>query len=89
MWYDWQPKPQIDYHTLEEICPVGEYRVVSPDRIPSGIFSPALSAKAHSILVVCSGTSSGRIYFMFESTAKTRGQNSSKLTPPQNGQTLI
>ena len=24
-----------------------------------------------------------------ESTAKTRGQNSSKLTPPQNGQTLI
>jgi hypothetical protein len=26
---------------------------------------------------------------IFESTAKTRGQNSSKLTPPQNGQTLI
>jgi hypothetical protein len=62
MWFDWQEKPIIEFHDLSQICPVGEYRVVSPQAIPSGIISPGLLAKTHSVLFLCSGTVNGRIY---------------------------
>ncbi len=64
MWLDWQPKPNIVFETLHQLCPVNEYRVVTPDEIPSGIIAPGLLAKTHSVLILCSGTSSGRIYAM-------------------------
>lgn len=61
---DWQPKPSIDFEALYNLCPVGEYRVVTPEEIPSGIISLGLLAKTHNVLVLCSGTSSGRVYAM-------------------------
>ena len=41
MWFDWQIKPTIVFDDLSKICPVGEYRVVAPEVIPTGIISPA------------------------------------------------
>jgi hypothetical protein len=64
MWLDWQPKPSIEFEVLSQICPVGEYRVVPPDVVPSGIIAPGLLAKIHSVLIVCSGTENGRVYAM-------------------------
>jgi hypothetical protein len=64
MWYDWQPKPEVDFHSLAEFCPVGQYRVATPEEIPSGILPQGLLAKTHDILVLCSGTPNGRTYFM-------------------------
>lgn len=64
MWLDWQPKPNIDFEALNKLCPVGEYKVVTPEEIPSGIISPGLLAKTHNVLILCSGTSSGRVYTM-------------------------
>ena len=74
MWYDWQPKPEVGFDELEELCPVGEYRIVAPKEVPSGILSPALSAKTHSILIMCSGTPSGRIYVMLNLNRVDRGE---------------
>jgi hypothetical protein len=67
MWYDWQKAPQVAFTELESLCPPGEYRVISPDIMPVGILSSGLLAKTHSILVMSSGVSNGRIYFMFNS----------------------
>lgn len=64
MWLDWQPKPAIEFEDLSKICPVGEYRVVDPQVIPAGIIAPGLLAKTHSVLILCSGTMSGRVYAM-------------------------
>jgi hypothetical protein len=64
MWFDWQPKPTIDFEALYRLCPVGQYRVVTPEVIPSGILSPGLLMKTHNILVLCSGTVSNRVYAM-------------------------
>jgi hypothetical protein len=64
MWFDWQPKPFISFDDLASICPAGEYRVVAPAVIPSGIISPGLLAKTHSVLILCSGTDNGRFYAM-------------------------
>lgn len=64
MWLDWQPKPSIDFEALYKLCPVSEYRVVTPEVIPSGIISPGLLAKTHNVLILCSDTSSGRVYAM-------------------------
>lgn len=65
MWYDWQEAPSVTISALSALCPPGEYRVIGPEDMPSGILSPGLLAKTHSILVVSSGTDNGRIYFMF------------------------
>jgi hypothetical protein len=64
MWFDWQLKPTIVFDELSKICPVGEYRVVTPEVIPTGIISPALLAKTHSVLILCSGSVNGRVYAM-------------------------
>ena len=64
MWYDWQPAPEIGLEDFLELCPVGEYRVVAPERIPAGILSRDLLARTHSVLILCSGAPSGRIYVM-------------------------
>jgi hypothetical protein len=64
MWYNWLPKPEVDLSTLAEFCPVGEYRVATPEEMPSGILPQGLLAKAHDILILCSGTPNGRTYFM-------------------------
>lgn len=64
MWLDWQPKPSIDFEALYVLCPIGEYRVVTPEKIPPGIISPGLLSKTHNVLILCSGTSSGRVYAM-------------------------
>lgn len=64
MWLDWQPKPSIEFETLSQICPVGEYRVVPPSVIPAGIIAQGLLDKTHSILVLCSGTATNRVYAM-------------------------
>jgi len=64
VWFDWQARPEIDFSDLAAICPEGQYRVVTPDVIPPGLISPALLAKTHSVLIMCSGTASGRVYAM-------------------------
>lgn len=65
MWYDWQPQPIIVWDDLERICPAGEYQVIKPNQVPDGMISPGLLANCHSVLVLCSGTASGRVYAMF------------------------
>jgi hypothetical protein len=64
MWFDWQSQPELFYDQLKEICPTGEYRVVTPSDLPAGIISTSLLKKTHSILVLCSGTANGRVYAM-------------------------
>jgi len=64
LWFDWQPKPRILLNQLESICPVGEYCTVHPSSIPEGIISSGLLAKTHSVLILCSGTPTGRVYAM-------------------------
>jgi hypothetical protein len=64
MWYDWQPKPSAEIEVLRDLSRLNEYKVVAPDEIPDGIISRDLLRKSHSILLLCSGTQSGRVYFM-------------------------
>lgn len=65
MWYDWQEAPNVTVSALSTLCPPGTYRVIEPNAMPPGILSPGLLGKAHSILLLSSGTNNGRIYFMF------------------------
>jgi len=64
MWFDWKPSPAVDLQALRSLCPEGQYRVLVPEQLPSGMFSESLIAKTHSILVTCSGTDAGRVYMM-------------------------
>ena len=64
MKFDWQPKTTAELSEFEALCQRDRYRVVRPSEIPSGTLSPALLGKCHSVLVVCSGTESGRVYWM-------------------------
>ncbi len=64
MWFDWKSTPEVDLDMFSGLCPDGEYRVLTPDQFPPGIFSDSLLAKIHSILVTASGTESGRVYMM-------------------------
>ena len=65
MWFDWNPTPADQLKDLGELCPSGEYRVVSADKLPEGILSPTLEPKIHSVLMMSSGdATTGRLYMM-------------------------
>lgn len=64
MWFDWKETPQVNLVELYELCPVGEYRVVSPESLPPNVLSSRLLEKTHRVLIVCSGTDAGRVYVM-------------------------
>lgn len=64
MWYDWQPKPSVNFSGLFQLCPVDHYKVLKSTEVPSGILAPGLLAKASSVLVACSGTGDGRTFVM-------------------------
>jgi hypothetical protein len=64
MWFDWQPKPRILLTQLEPLYSVGEYCIVQSDSMPEGMISPRLLKKTHSVLILCSGTTTGRVYAM-------------------------
>jgi hypothetical protein len=64
MWFDWQPKPRILLTQLEPLCSVGEYCIVQSDSMPEGMISSGLLKKTHSVLILCSGTTTGRVYAM-------------------------
>jgi hypothetical protein len=48
---------------LTELCPVGEFRVLSPADA-SGFLPPALTSKFDSIVVAASGSSDGNTYYL-------------------------
>lgn len=47
----------------ENLCPVGEYRVIEANRVPA-ILAPGLVEKGHSYLVMASGSTTGTAYYM-------------------------
>jgi hypothetical protein len=49
--------------TWEGLCPVNEYRVVTPDRLP-GPLPQALTGKLESVFVAASGSPDGVVYWM-------------------------
>jgi len=65
MWADWQPVPAESLRTFRAICPSPGYRVISPGEVPPGTLSPRLLEKCGEIVVVSSGTETGRLYFLF------------------------
>jgi len=64
MWYDWKPKPEVEWDGFVKLCPVNEYRVIEPASLPRGILPQRLLAKTHSVLMACSGLQNQRVYVM-------------------------
>ncbi|MGV2337787.1 MAG UNVERIFIED_CONTAM: hypothetical protein LVR18_28130 [Planctomycetaceae bacterium] len=65
MWFDWKPVPPEQLKSLSDLCPSGEYRVLSQEQIPDGVISPTLKTKLHNVLIMCSGdATTGRLYTM-------------------------
>ena len=64
--YSWINIEETDFSQLIQKCPVGRYIVVSPSEAKELI--PVLSddhlSKADSVFIMCSGTSTGLLYYM-------------------------
>ena len=60
---NWVPIDDEKRSDWEAICPVGDYRVIQAEDVPS-IISPALVEKGHSFLIMASGSTAGTAYFM-------------------------
>ena len=52
-----------DRQAWEQLCPVDEFRIVSPDQLP-GPLPQALTNKYNSVLIVASGSPQGIAYYM-------------------------
>ncbi|MCK4302846.1 MAG: hypothetical protein KAY24_01255 [Candidatus Eisenbacteria sp.] len=63
MKHSWIPIRTETRRAWEEVCPVGEYRVIQASDVPSVIPS-ALVDKGHSFLIMASVSTSGPAYYM-------------------------
>ena len=63
MKYSWIPLSAESRRAWDEVCPVGEYRVIQASDVPSVVPS-ALVDKGHSVLIMASGSPSGTAYYM-------------------------
>jgi hypothetical protein len=61
--YSWIPIADEDRQVWEEICPVGEYRVIGADQVPE-VIPKALVDKGHSFFIMASGSTDGAAYYM-------------------------
>ena len=63
MKYNWFNIDAEQRAVWEALCPVNEYRVVSPDKLP-GPLPRALTEKFDSVFVAASGSPNGVVYWM-------------------------
>jgi hypothetical protein len=61
--YNWFNIQNEDRAKWEELCPVGEYRIL-PSNVLSGVLPEALIKQFSSVFIMASGTMSGNAYYM-------------------------
>ena len=61
--YNWFNIQNENRAKWEELCPVGEYRIL-PSNVLSGILPEALINQFGSMFIMASGTASGSVYYM-------------------------
>jgi hypothetical protein len=61
--YNWSHIQNESRVKWEELCPVGEYRIL-PSNVLSGLLPEALINQFNSVFVMASGTMSGNVYYM-------------------------
>jgi hypothetical protein len=61
--YNWFNVQSENRAKWEELCPVGEYRIL-PSNALSGVLPEALINQYNSVFIMASGTESGNVYYM-------------------------
>jgi hypothetical protein len=61
--YDWFNVESQSRSEWEGLCPVGEFRIVDPSRLPS-ILPNDLTNKYDSVFIMASGSENGVVYYM-------------------------
>jgi hypothetical protein len=72
--YNWFNIKNEDRTKWEEICPAGEYRILS-GKVLAGILPESLISKFNSVFIMASGTESGNVYYMANGNRVDFGDN--------------